>query len=93
MLNAENEDKAIGAYMQEFQDEGMTVASARAAIEAVLEHHEPIKHHFFSGIGLKLMFYDSQIASHLWVCFNPFLFFNFFFPTCLEIVFQTSDGE
>ena len=69
MLNAVGKDdaasrkKAIGAYMKEFRDESMTKEAANAAIEAVIERHKPIQEKFFSGIGLKLMFYDSQIAN------------------------------
>jgi hypothetical protein len=62
---AASRDKAIGAYMKEFRDEGMTKDAANAAIEAALERHEPIRNRFFSGFGLKLMFYDSQIANNV----------------------------
>jgi hypothetical protein len=71
MINAVGKDdaasrkKAIGAYMKEFRDESMTKEAANAAIEAVLERHKPIQEKFFSGIGLKLMFYDSQIANNV----------------------------
>ena len=43
----------------------MTRDKANAAIDAVLERHEPISKQFFTGIGLKLMFYDSQIANNV----------------------------
>ena len=71
MINAVGKDdaasrkKAIGAYMKEFRDESMTKEAANAAIEAVLERHNQIQEKFFSGIGLKLMFYDSQIANNV----------------------------
>jgi len=49
--------------MEEYK--GTNKKEAIAAIEAVLERHNLIKHHFFSGIGLRLMFYDSQIANNV----------------------------
>ena len=73
MINAVGKDdatsrkKAIGAYMKEYRDEGMTKEVANAAIEAVLERHNQIQEKFFSGIGLKLMFYDSQIANNVMI--------------------------
>ena len=62
---AASKDKAIRACMNEYQGENMTRDEANAAIDAVLERYEPISKQFFTGIGLKLMFYDSQIANNV----------------------------
>ena len=62
---AESKEKAIGAYMNEFNNEGITKLAATAALEAVLERHSQINKYFFSGKGLKLMYYDSQIANNV----------------------------
>ena len=63
MINSLDENKAIGAYMKEYRDEGITKAKAREAVNSVLERHHSIHRKFFSGLGLKLMNYDSQIAN------------------------------
>jgi hypothetical protein len=71
MINSVGEDKAasrdiaIGAFMKKYRDERMTKEGANEAIEAVLERHPRLKKCFFSGKGLKLMFYDSQIANNV----------------------------
>ncbi|HIG66214.1 MAG TPA: hypothetical protein EYQ44_00020 [Porticoccaceae bacterium] len=46
---AESKEKAIGAYMNEFNNEGITKVAATAALEAVLERHSQINKYFFSG--------------------------------------------
>ena len=71
MINAVGKDKAgskekaIGAYMNEFNNEGITKVAANTALKAVLERHSQINKYFFSGKGLKLMYYDSQIANNV----------------------------
>ena len=65
MINAKDKEKAQAAYMQDYQDENVTKAASKEAIECVLEVHPLIRKHFFTGLGLKLMNFDSQIANNV----------------------------
>jgi len=65
MVNSLDENEANGAYRRDFKEEGVTKKQAQAAIEAVKERHLSIRDRFFTGFGLKLMFYDSQIANNV----------------------------
>ena len=65
MVNSFDENEANGAYRRDFKEEGVTKKQAQAAIEAVKERHLSIRDRFFTGFGLKLMFYDSQIANNV----------------------------
>ena len=49
------------AYRKRYREEGVTKAKAKTAIDAVQERHHDISNSFFTGRGLQLMNYDSQI--------------------------------
>lgn len=65
IINAVDEDKANEAYRKEYRDEGVTKAETKIAIEAAKEKHKAVSVSFFTGVGLQLMNYDSQIANNV----------------------------
>ena len=65
MINAVDEDPANGAYRKKYRNEGVTKAEAKVAIDAAKEKHQAISKEFYTGVGLKLMNYDSQIANNV----------------------------
>ena len=65
MINSKDMEIAQAAYMQDYQDENVTKAASKEAIKCVLEAHPLIRKHFFTGLGLKLMNLDSNIANNV----------------------------
>jgi hypothetical protein len=63
IINAIDEDAANAAFMTKYRGESVTKAETKLAIEITKEKHQAINNKFFTGVGLKLMNYDSHIAN------------------------------
>ena len=56
MINSRDIERVQVANGKRYQDENFTKAASKEAIECVLEAHPLIRKHFFTGLGLKLMY-------------------------------------
>jgi len=59
MLNASNKEASLRAMARK------GIRNAKGLVKALSDRHSQIQHHFFTGIGLNLMYQDSIIAEQV----------------------------
>lgn len=74
LVNADSEDDAIKAVRRNinFGDYGGTRSTDEAIkpiLEAFIVKHDPIRNHFYRGIGTRLQYLDSQLAEYIMLYF------------------------
>jgi len=67
MINAENSRTGTYAINDRFKSKGLFVSSyyTRKLIKQFKDYHSPIKEYLFSGIGIRLQNYDSEIMLNI----------------------------
>ena len=72
LINAKSRGKAIGAY-REFVDDSKNCETEKSELKSnvnvlinlIMDKHKPIAKYFFTGIGKRLQYKDSQIAENI----------------------------
>ena len=67
IINADSRDKAIRAIKREQDTSVLTPAypDVESLIDAFAKKHAPIRHLFYSGLGVELQYIDSQVAERV----------------------------
>ena len=76
LINAKSRSKAIGAY-REFVDDSKNCETQKSGLKSnvnvlinlIMNQHKPIAKYFFTGIGKRLQYKDSQIAENILMYF------------------------